>query len=313
MVNTKSLALGFALVLSAAAAAVPVGQMQIANCKGNMHGNVHAGNGTVGPQNGTSPSHQGSIVLVTKASTVTVYPSTMTNVSSAATTTLSASTPVAVSSVGSTVAPSAAPSATPSAAASAAPSPASSPSTASSDQGITAEQLIAITPGTASCSGGEFPSECADASKAAPAISKSLTKYGFTTAGEKAALVALMLFESGNFKYSKNHFPAPGRPGQGTRNMQSEDFNKKYLADIKGGYADVSGDALVAALSDDEASFGSAAWFLKTQCSADVAKGLQDGSQKGWEAYLTKCVGTTHTAERDVAWKKAKEVLGVKA
>jgi hypothetical protein len=84
---------------------------------------------------------------------------------------------------------------------------------------LTAEKLIAIAPATASCSGGDFPDECADATRAAAAINKAFSTYKITAVGEQAALVAYMLFESGNFKYNHNHFPAPGRPGQGTRMM----------------------------------------------------------------------------------------------
>ena len=178
------------------------------------------------------------------------------------------------------------------------------PAATTTSKSLTAAQLIAMAPETASCSGAQFPAECADATRAAPAIAKSFTKYGFNTPGEQAALIAIMLFESGNFKFNKNHYP--GRPGQGTRNMQMENFNLKYAADIKGS----ASSPVLDQLNDDESSFGSAAWFLKTQCTPAIAKGLQDGSSKGWDAYLTQCVGTTHTADRDVSWTKAKAQLG---
>jgi hypothetical protein len=84
---------------------------------------------------------------------------------------------------------------------------------------LTAEKLIQIAPATASCSGGDFAAECANATRATAAINKAFSTFKITEKGEKAALVAYMLFESGNFKYNRNHFPAPGRPGQGTRMM----------------------------------------------------------------------------------------------
>jgi hypothetical protein len=84
---------------------------------------------------------------------------------------------------------------------------------------LTAQKIIAIAPATASCNGTDFPDECADATHAATAINKAFSTYKITQVGEQAALVAYMLFESGNFKYNRNHFPAPGRPGQGTRMM----------------------------------------------------------------------------------------------
>lgn len=80
---------------------------------------------------------------------------------------------------------------------------------------LTAATLIAIAPKTESCAGADFPDECADASKAAAALSKAFKTYKITSKGEQAAIIAYELFESGDFKYKKNHFP--GRPGQGTR------------------------------------------------------------------------------------------------
>jgi hypothetical protein len=76
---------------------------------------------------------------------------------------------------------------------------------------ITPELLTQIAPKTASCAGAEFPGECADASRAAIAISNSFTKYDVKTNGQKAALIAIMLFESADFQYNKNHFPVPGK------------------------------------------------------------------------------------------------------
>jgi len=92
--------------------------------------------------------------------------------------------------------------------------PADAPTTEAS---LTADNLIAIAPTTASCDGAPFPDECADATAAATAINKAFETYKITSKGERAAIVAYELFESGNFKYKRNHFPEPGRPGQGTR------------------------------------------------------------------------------------------------
>jgi hypothetical protein len=80
---------------------------------------------------------------------------------------------------------------------------------------LTAANLIAIAPATESCDGAPFPDECADATQAAAALNKAFATYKITSKSEKAAIVAYEIFESGNFKYKKNHFP--GRPGQGTR------------------------------------------------------------------------------------------------
>lgn len=191
---------------------------------------------------------------------------------------------------------------------------------------ITAQQLITIDPKTANCNTPATkagPDECADANRAAPAITASFQKYGITEPGVQAALIAIMLFESGSFKYNKNHFGGDGNgnPGQGTRNMQNLVFNKQYLQEVlpdqAAAVAAQGGDAVVAALNKDDAiSFGSAAWFLtKAQpdaCTPAIRKGLAAGTQQGWEAYLTGCVGTTAAPERNASWKAAKSALGVK-
>jgi hypothetical protein len=184
-------------------------------------------------------------------------------------------------------------------------------------EAVTAEQLIAIAPATASCTGADFPEECADAATAATAINKSFDTYKVTATGEKAALVAYMLFESGNFKYSKNHFP--GRPGQGTRMMAMPPFVEKYATAVAGTEAVATakaagGDAGLTAVlalvnSDDEKSFGSAAWFLTSTCTPAVRSGLVAETTEGWHAFLTECVGTTAAPERDASWIAAKQAM----
>ncbi|KAF2035835.1 hypothetical protein EK21DRAFT_96455 [Setomelanomma holmii] len=183
--------------------------------------------------------------------------------------------------------------------------------------GVTAENLVAIAPATASCSNAPAPGECADATAAASAINKSFATYGITSTGEQAALVAYMLFESGNFKYSKNHYP--GRPGQGTRMMAMPNFVAEYATKVAGANAvaaasAVGGDAGLNAVlalvnSDDEKSFGSAAWYLATKCTTAVRTGLQAETTDGWHAFLTQCVGTTLDPERDTPWVAAKQAM----
>lgn len=200
------------------------------------------------------------------------------------------------------------------------PTPTPDTTTSSACHTITAEQLIAIDPTTATCPGtGDFASECADASRAAPALTAAFSKYSIHDPATQAALIAIMLYESGSFKYNHNHFPAPGRPGQGTRNMQMAPFNEKYATELFGADAVANAkatgteatpeDRVLALVQGDAESFGSAAWLL-SGCEQGVKDGLATGSMAGWDAYLTGCVGTTHTEDRDVAWAKAKEVLG---
>lgn len=182
---------------------------------------------------------------------------------------------------------------------------------------ITVDILTKIAPETASCSGAPFPDECADATVAATALNKSFDTYSIKTAGEKAALIAYTLFESANYKYSKNHFP--GRPGQGTRMMAMPPFVAKYATAIAGADAVATasaagGDAgLTAVLAlvngDDEKSFGSAAWFYSTQCSEDVKAGVQAETIDGWHNFLTQCVGTELDPTRDTPWVTAKAII----
>ena len=45
---------------------------------------------------------------------------------------------------------------------------------------------------------------CRNADQAALAIAKSFNKYNINTAGEMAAIIAVMAFESGEFRYQRN-------------------------------------------------------------------------------------------------------------
>ena len=180
---------------------------------------------------------------------------------------------------------------------------------------LTAEQIQSIAPGTANCPGDntQWTYECRTAAQAAPHIEKSFEDYKIVSPGEKAAVLSLMLYESAEFKYNRNHFP--GVPGQGTRNMQSPDYNAQYAqaifssekvqkAQSKGGVVGV-----LNALRPAQYSFASAAWFLTSQCSQEVRQGLQSGTQEGWASYISTCVGTTVNSQRLSYWQKSLQAL----
>jgi hypothetical protein len=101
--------------------------------------------------------------------------------------------------------------------------------------------------------------------------------------------------------------------------MQSPTYNQKYASSIQAlseQYNSVSGNVsavLDLLLSDEDYDFGSAAWFLTSQCTSDVRSALQSGSESGWQSYLTQCVGTTVTDERKAYWTRAIQALGVKS
>lgn len=82
-------------------------------------------------------------------------------------------------------------------------------------ENITVEQLLAIAPASAACDpASQFAAECITAQDAVAPLNAAFAQYGVETVGEKAALLSLMLFESGDFKVrgafvSRRHRP-PG-------------------------------------------------------------------------------------------------------
>lgn len=99
------------------------------------------------------------------------------------------------------------------------------------------------------------------------------------------------------------------------RNMQSPDYNALYaesLPDLQKDLAPISGKpeaVLDLILTKDAHDFGSAAWFLATQCSPAVRNALRSGGEDGWRKYITSCVGTTVTEDRREVWERAVEAL----
>lgn len=79
---------------------------------------------------------------------------------------------------------------------------------------ITSNQILAISPKSSTCYNPPAVGECRTAEQAAPFINDSFTTYGIDNVAEQAALISLMAFESGDFKYNRNHFP--GVAGQGS-------------------------------------------------------------------------------------------------
>lgn len=183
---------------------------------------------------------------------------------------------------------------------------------------ISASDIQKIAPSTSSCANppAGAAGECRTAAQAAPYIAISFTNFGISDFNTQAALLSLMLYESGAFKYAINHYP--GVPGQGTRNMQSPEYNIKYaewlatvckncgITEAQAEKAKAKGPkAVLELVNTDEWGFGSAAWFFSTQCDESVKQGLKAGTESGWEEYLSGCVGTSTTEERTAIWRKA--------
>ncbi|POS85705.1 hypothetical protein EPUL_002718 [Erysiphe pulchra] len=186
---------------------------------------------------------------------------------------------------------------------------------------ITPDQILKIAPNSNSCPSPQ--GECATNTQAAPFLNEAMSKYQISSPGEKASVLALIAFESGNFKYNINHFPAPGRPGQGTRNMQTAPFNLKYVKSIpelasKTTHTSVDGlspselNDIRALVLPDKYSWASGAWYLATESSCTSArKVLQTGSDDGFIAHM-KCVGIPSVgSDRMAYWQAAKKALNV--
>ncbi|KAJ6594518.1 hypothetical protein B0H19DRAFT_919745 [Mycena capillaripes] len=178
----------------------------------------------------------------------------------------------------------------------------------------------------------KFPSECRTAEQAAPFVNQAFRDYNIVSNGEKAALLSLMLFESGGFAFDINH--SLNTPGQGTRNEMTFPFILQYALDTPSTSAQAQAlaganvnnaaaippdtqNAIRALVLTDPLSFASAMWFYtqsgpnKTGCTATpgMVAGLQLETVPGWEDYITKCIFTTVTPERQAVYEKTLNVF----
>ena len=170
-----------------------------------------------------------------------------------------------------------------------------------------ADILLVIAPKSSSCASASFKDECVTANDAAQPIIASFSKYGLSTPGEQAALLSWMAFESGDFEYNKNHFP--GVPGQGMRCMISPSFVQEFAFSVQVQNADPAG--LVQDLLKAGHEWDACSWFYKTKCSAEIQTGVQSGTKAGNDAFITSCVSTTNTQDRQAGWVTAAKALGL--
>lgn len=75
------------------------------------------------------------------------------------------------------------------------------------------------------------------------------------------------------------------------------------------GLSDDQMNAILALVTPDEYTWGSAAWFLTSQC-ASARPAIQAGGQAGFQAYMS-CVGTSATSDRLAYWNRANSALGI--
>lgn len=93
--------------------------------------------------------------------------------------------------------------------------------------------------------------------------------------------------------------------------MQPASFNQKYAAslpELHPRYIQACNDSsliLDLLLSDPEWDFGSAAWYLTTQCTSEQRVSLQSGSDVAWEGYIRNCLGLAVTPQRREYWNRA--------
>ena len=85
--------------------------------------------------------------------------------------------------------------------------------------------------------------------------------------------------------------------------MQSPADNQRYAESLGG----INYDEIQA---NDDYSFGSAAWFLTSQCSFQTRENMWTGSQSAYEAYLSSCVSAEVNSERLQYWERAMKALG---
>ncbi|KAI1403075.1 hypothetical protein F4819DRAFT_253238 [Hypoxylon fuscum] len=180
-----------------------------------------------------------------------------------------------------------------------------------------ADIVAEIAPDSKTC---DDPKECRTAAQAGPMLVDAMAKYGLDNAGQIAAVIALTAFESVNYKYKHN--VSPGRPGQGTCNMQMFNYNLMYaqsIPELKEKVNGVTADAddtkkneVLALVNDDKYNFGSGAWFMTTQCKPEVKEGLAAGKDldAGFKAYM-ECVGVTIDDERQAYWTRAKQAFSL--
>ncbi|KAL6720683.1 hypothetical protein ACLMJK_002608 [Lecanora helva] len=185
---------------------------------------------------------------------------------------------------------------------------------------LTAASLLTIAPKSNSCpaAGAKYANECRTAAQALAPIQASFQTYKITDPATQAAVISTIAFESGDFKYAIHHFPSDN-PGQGTRNMQSAKFNEQYadsIPELKGAVAGAKAAGpngivnLLVHYADYD--FGSAAWFLTSQCEKGVVEGLKKPGDAAFKAYLG-CIGTSPTDDRSQYYKRALAAYGLKS
>ncbi|KAJ1951163.1 hypothetical protein EC988_004124 [Linderina pennispora] len=166
------------------------------------------------------------------------------------------------------------------------------------------------------------PTECASNARALSAINKALQKYSITRRSEAVAILSLMAQESADWMFNINHYPEPGRPGQGTRNMMFYNFVEEYakflhpeqanaLLGAGGEPSDSTKNAVRELVLNDDDSFASGFWFLTHKASSfhnNPAK-LIEGSEASFEDYIVNGIGTSMSDTRRQYWNVFNSII----
>jgi hypothetical protein len=193
------------------------------------------------------------------------------------------------------------------------PSPAQNAAPAASGSTLSADTIIKIMPNSASCANRDAqPGSCRTAAEAAPHLAKAFNTYGITSKGAQAANLALIAFESAEMVY-KVGLDA-NTPGKGTYAVMMPPNVKKYATQLKGADAVTQAGNPVAILAlvntQDDDAFGSASWYMSTQCP-DIQKQFDGDVDSAWTAYISTCVGGSEMAKRQPYWDAAKKAFGI--
>ncbi|KAI1298827.1 hypothetical protein F5Y03DRAFT_367159 [Xylaria venustula] len=177
-----------------------------------------------------------------------------------------------------------------------------------------AELIGEVAPNSLSCSGAVSVADCRTNMAVAQPFIDAFQKYKLEYNGQIAAVLALTAFETTDYKYKHN--VSPGRPGQGTSNMQMINYNIEYansIPELKDKVAalgtidtDAKKNSLLALVTDDKYNYGSGPWFLTTQCPKVVDQFAPGNDMDAaFNAYMA-CVGVTATPDRLAYWTRAK-------
>lgn len=187
---------------------------------------------------------------------------------------------------------------------------------------VAADIVAYIAPTSTSC---ETTDECRTNEQIGPLLVQAMFKNEIYDPAAMASILALIAFESGDFKYKRNtqydgddelHW------GQGTSNMQMFEFNEEYARSITALVPQVEalGDLttkdkkneLLSLVVADEYCFASGSWFYATKCAETADPIFKTDVDKGFEAHMACVLGEgTIAEERMPYWTRAKEAFGI--